>query len=349
MRFSRKHLTGWFIPSRSNYFHPHLLRPIGLSVVVVMLLSVNTLNSLTTAHTFQVLGYATNVNASDVINLSNQERASNGLPALSYNAKLTSAAQAKAQDMFAKDYWAHNSPDGKTPWDFISEAGYVYITAGENLAKGFDTSAGVVQGWMNSPGHRANILNSSFMETGVAAVNGTLQGSTTTLVVAMYGSASDSPSSPVSPPASSTPKATPKPAPAPKPVAPATPAPAPTPAPQPESAPEPAPAAAPTTPTPQPYKPPAQVSSIYPEEDTSKIADDNAQVSFLTERTWGENATLFILTTVFLVMVLKHTFVWRTQKLGLRHIWMRAHPAAQYILLFVAIVANIVAGIGVVK
>ncbi|MEA2020593.1 MAG: CAP domain-containing protein [Patescibacteria group bacterium] len=134
-----------------------------------------------------VLGYATDISSREVIELTNQERAKLGLSPLESNAVLKQAAEAKARDMFLKDYWAHNSPDGLEPWDFIDQAGYVYLSAGENLAKDFDHSASVVRAWMNSPTHRDNIANSQFEEIGVAVVNGELNGFKTTLVVQMFG------------------------------------------------------------------------------------------------------------------------------------------------------------------
>jgi uncharacterized protein YkwD len=337
-------IKNWLLPGKHNKYHPHLLRPIGLSVVVALLLGVNLLQNVTAAHSFQVLGIATNINSSDVISITNQQRANNGLPALSYNSKLAQAAQAKAQDMFAKNYWAHYAPDGTSPWSFITGAGYTYTTAGENLAKYFDTSAGVVNGWMNSAGHRANILNSGFLETGVAVMNGNLQGSDTTLVVAFYATANNSPApAPAPAPATTTPTSTPKSTskkttstPAPTPVA--------------EATPTPAPVVTDTKPIETTQAKPtlnAAVPEIAPIA-TNKVIEQRA-VSVKESRTWSQNATLFILATVFLVSVLKHTVVWRSKKSNWRHVWLRAHPAAQYGLLVVAIVASLTSSVGVIR
>jgi hypothetical protein len=102
---------------------------------------------------------------------------------------LEQAALKKAQDMFAKNYWAHYAPDGSTtPWKFILAAGYVYKYAGENLAKDFDTSTSVMSAWMASAGHRANIVSKNYKDIGMVAVSGTLSGEETTLVVQMLGS-----------------------------------------------------------------------------------------------------------------------------------------------------------------
>lgn len=102
----------------------------------------------------------------EVAALSNQYRAQAGLPALTTNGQLTSSAQAKANDMASGGYFAHNSPDGKDPWYFFAQAGYSYITAGENLALTNQSATSVVDGWYKSPGHRANMLSSSYTEVG---------------------------------------------------------------------------------------------------------------------------------------------------------------------------------------
>lgn len=134
-----------------------------------------------------VLGIESSVTSQQIITDTNKDRQAEGLKPLSENAALDSAAYAKAQDMFAENYWAHFSPSGKTPWDFILNAGYKFSYAGENLAKGFYNSDDVVKAWMNSPAHRDNLLNANYQDIGVAVVPGTLNGQQTTLVVQMFG------------------------------------------------------------------------------------------------------------------------------------------------------------------
>jgi len=134
-----------------------------------------------------VLGYASNINVSQVVAETNQERQLAGLPALVFNQELALAAQAKANDMFINQYWSHISTAGKEPWDFIEEAGYRYQVAGENLARDFTNTVQMVEAWMLSPTHRANILNPRYQEIGVAVIDGELGGVETTLVVQMFG------------------------------------------------------------------------------------------------------------------------------------------------------------------
>ncbi|MFC8827269.1 CAP domain-containing protein [Streptomyces sp. NPDC057137] len=105
--------------------------------------------------------------AEQVTTLVNSERSKAGCEPVSANAQLATAALRHSQDMAAKDYFDHNSPDGKDPGDRITAAGYRWTTYGENIARGQQTPAEVMEGWMNSPGHRANILNCAFKEIGV--------------------------------------------------------------------------------------------------------------------------------------------------------------------------------------
>ena len=134
-----------------------------------------------------VLGYASNINISDLLSGTNEIRAQNGLSTLTTSPALEEAARQKAAHMFERDYWSHVAPDGTAPWDFILGQNYDYTYAGENLAKNFTNSDQVVDGWYQSPSHRDNLLNGNYEEIGFAVVNGVLQGYETTLVVQMFG------------------------------------------------------------------------------------------------------------------------------------------------------------------
>lgn len=125
--------------------------------------------------------------SNELLTLVNQQRTAAGVAPLTSNPRLVSAAHSKSVDMFTKDYWSHNAPDGSEPWHFFHENGYSFKYAGENLAKNFQDAAGVVSGWMNSPSHRQNILSPNFTEIGLTAEPGILQGEQTMLVVAHFG------------------------------------------------------------------------------------------------------------------------------------------------------------------
>lgn len=134
------------------------------------------------------LAYATNTSVSGLLAATNQRRAANGAGGLTLNSQLNSAAQAKANDMVARNYWSHNTPDGQEPWVFINNTGYKYLKAGENLAYGFRDSDGTITGWMNSPSHKANMLDTSFTEVGFGFANSPdfNNSGEQTVVVAMY-------------------------------------------------------------------------------------------------------------------------------------------------------------------
>ena len=174
-----------FIPKEENNYRSKALHTDFLTyyLIFALLLTVG-FKKLSTSN---VLGFATDISVDKLYQLTNAERQKNGLSALSYNDKLAQAAANKAADMFTKNYWAHYAPDGGSPWDFILASGYKYEFAGENLAKNFLFSQGVVDAWMNSPTHRENIVKPDYNEVGFAIVNGVLNGEETTLVVQMFG------------------------------------------------------------------------------------------------------------------------------------------------------------------
>lgn len=189
MQLALKHL---FTPHYSNNHRPSILHPAGLSVVIGLFLLVQTWTKLLAYMPESlpkglVLGYASSISADQVVELTNAERAKAGLGPLAPNNRLSQAAAAKAAHMFAHDYWAHVAPDGTTPWYFITQQGYGYTIAGENLARDFGDTSAMVQAWMDSPTHKENIVNAKYVETGVAVVDGKLEGMETTLVVQVFG------------------------------------------------------------------------------------------------------------------------------------------------------------------
>lgn len=113
----------------------------------------------------------------EVVRLVNVERSKRGLSELSFNTELSNVATLKSQDMINKNYFDHTSPTYGSPFDMMKQFNISYRTAGENIAKGQRTPAEVVNSWMNSPGHRANILNANFTDIGIGVAkssNGTL-------------------------------------------------------------------------------------------------------------------------------------------------------------------------------
>lgn len=117
------------------------------------------------------LASASDITLENVTYLINSERTYYGLEPLTINQNLDSAAASKTTDMINRDYFEHYA-FGLTPWDFMRKANYNYLYAGENLAMNFQTSEGMVNAWMNSPLHRANILNPDYNEMGIGIVKG---------------------------------------------------------------------------------------------------------------------------------------------------------------------------------
>ena len=183
-------LAHLFQPRRSNNHRARLLHPENIFSIVLILIGFGL--ALQNIKFFSkdlgsILGYASDITVSQVVTLTNAERAQGGLGTVTLNESLSSAARAKAADMFANQYWAHVSPSGRQPWDFIKESSYSFSAAGENLARDFSTTPEMVDAWMGSPSHKANIMNPNYTEIGIAVVNGNLQGIDTTLVVQMFG------------------------------------------------------------------------------------------------------------------------------------------------------------------
>ena len=203
-------LKDFFIPTQKNKNKAYLLGKPAIVLYTLFLLLINQFGAIFGINQ----AYASTINQANIISLTNQERKLAGLEELKNNPQLASAALAKANDMFAKQYWDHFGPNGETPWQFIRGAGYNYVYAGENLGKGFRTAEGLVEAWMASPTHRENILSANYRDIGIAVVEGELLGKQTILVVQMFGnltrSVQGTTTSEVPKPVETTPPPTPK-------------------------------------------------------------------------------------------------------------------------------------------
>lgn len=182
VRQLRKH----FVPHESNNHHPHILRSAsfaGFSFLIVLVFAFSFLQIVAVQKT----NFLSFVYPDALVQMLNEDRETYDLSSLTVNPVLERVAQAKANDMAEKGYFAHNSPEGKTPWYWFSKAGYDYQYAGENLAINFSDSADANNAWMNSPTHRANILNNKFTEVGIATAKGVYQGKETIFVAQVFG------------------------------------------------------------------------------------------------------------------------------------------------------------------
>lgn len=183
----QKKLHHYFLPHESNNYKAKTLHNSSVLFYILLVISFQLFISLLKQVNPNVLGFATDIKVEKILDLVNQKRIESDLKPLTLSNNLVTAATGKATDMFVKNYWAHVSPTGVTPWVFINSAGYEYVYAGENLARNFNTSEEVVEAWMNSPTHRANILKSEYNDIGLSVMNGRLNGEDTTLVVEVFG------------------------------------------------------------------------------------------------------------------------------------------------------------------
>lgn len=198
-RHLREHLT----PTRKNGFIPRLLHE--QSIFAMLGIGIALFSFVQFVRINNYFGLTAEVYPAVVFTLTNNDRASNSLTPLTFNKTLEAAAKLKAQDMLSKGYFAHTSPEGVTPWYWFGQAGYKFIYAGENLAINFNESDTVQKAWLNSPTHRANIMNENFTEIGIAAVTGTYRGQQTTFVVELFGMPATARTGVTTPPVSSVP------------------------------------------------------------------------------------------------------------------------------------------------
>lgn len=182
----------YFIPSERNDHRPKILKP--RSLVVITILS-TLIKVIVVGYLFFI--YPNRAIMSEVVirkvfELTNQSREEAGLKPLTMNSVLSASAAAKANDMIANDYFAHHSPSGKKPWDWVSRSDYPYILVGENLAMNFATADGVHTALMNSPSHKKNIMNEKYKDLGLAMVSGEIDGKETNVLVELFATTGNS-------------------------------------------------------------------------------------------------------------------------------------------------------------
>ncbi len=181
-------IKDFLLPTKRNNHSPHILQKMALGLMVGLVLmsfAVTNLQALWWQTSDWLVGA---VLPATVIDLTNKERDSLAIGSLTKNAKLDEAARLKAEHMAKNSYFAHYSPDGITPWYWFDQASYKYVHAGENLAIHFSDSKAVIDAWMDSPTHRANIVDQKFTEIGVGTARGVYDGYETVFVVQLFGS-----------------------------------------------------------------------------------------------------------------------------------------------------------------
>lgn len=179
-----KHVKQLVVPNKHNDYRPLIQRTTGIIVILVIVIVAQFIHSHFISG--RVLGSNPAIATEKLLEATNAERANHSAGALTLSSSLSAAAYAKAQDMLANQYWSHNSPSGVTPWKWIADEEYNYLKAGENLARGFNSTKSILNAWMNSPSHRENVINPAYTEVGFAVVDGEFHNKPTTLVVALY-------------------------------------------------------------------------------------------------------------------------------------------------------------------
>ncbi|HVN26188.1 MAG TPA: CAP domain-containing protein [Candidatus Paceibacterota bacterium] len=228
----RKAVKKYFIPHKGNDYQPHLLHPRVVALFCLVIIVAEGAYVGASRYVIPRSRLFGIVLANALIDETNANRVKDSLQPLRENALLDAAAQEKANDMASKGYFAHTSPEGLTPWYWFAQVGYSFDYAGENLAVDFSDSQDVTNAWMNSPEHRANILDPDYTEIGMAKADGMFEGHHATFAVELFGTPAPVAVA-VSPiPGLSSANAA-APAPAAKPNAKPTPAPTPKPAPKP--------------------------------------------------------------------------------------------------------------------
>lgn len=175
-----------FIPCLQNRYRPRFLEGRFLSYYFLFLLLLKLISVFYIVYLPKSIFFA-DLSAATLMKLTNQGRQSLGLNPLKVNSQLSEAAFLKAQDIMQKDYFSHESPDGKTPWYWIKQADYDYRYAGENLAIGFLEAEETYQAWMDSPSHKANLFSPKYQDTGVAVLKGDFNGKIIFVVVQLFG------------------------------------------------------------------------------------------------------------------------------------------------------------------
>ncbi len=184
---SKALLKDFFIPCVQNCNRPKILRPRALISYALIIISVKIIVSGFLFFNYPTPAELSAIISSNVINLVNNSRTEAGIEPLIENKDLTDFAYNKAQDMIDRGYFAHDTPEGKRPWQWIDRSVYDYVYAGENLAMDFITAETLHNAFLKSPSHKKNILNQKYKEIGVAVVNGELNGKKTILLVQFFG------------------------------------------------------------------------------------------------------------------------------------------------------------------
>lgn len=179
-----------FIPHEGNNYRPDFLERASMGIMLVLVVLTFAIANIQSLIWLGSDWMVSTILPAVIVELTNDERTDGALGTLKRSDVLDSAAKLKAEDMAKNAYFAHYSPTGISPWYWFDEVSYNFIHAGENLAVHFTDSSDVVEAWMDSPTHRANIMNGNFTEIGVGTAKGKYDGESTVFVVQLFGTPS---------------------------------------------------------------------------------------------------------------------------------------------------------------
>lgn len=182
-----KKIIDGIIPTANNDYCPEFLHYKPLRAIVVLLALVKVFIILFLFTIYPNLVYLSTDIYHQIIELTNKTRIEDGFAPLKVNPVLEKAAYDKAQDMLLNQYFAHDAPDGKRPWQWIDKEEYDYINAGENLVMNFTSAETAYSALLQSETHRKNIVNPKFTDIGVAVLAGEMNGKKTMIMVEMFG------------------------------------------------------------------------------------------------------------------------------------------------------------------
>ncbi len=188
-RFVKDSLTilkDYFIPHDGNFHKPKILRTKSLAVIAILMMIVKATLAGYLFFIYPNLARMSEVISDKILVLTNQSRTDDGEGTLTLDPVLSAAAEARAQDMIENNYFAHEAPDGRMPWDFIDRSQYPYLYVGENLAMNFSSAESAHIALMNSASHKKNILNGRYDNVGLAVVTGEIDGKTTNILVEIF-------------------------------------------------------------------------------------------------------------------------------------------------------------------
>lgn len=183
----RAWLKHYFIPHEGNNYRPNFLERFSMGIMLFLVLLSFTIANLQSLLWINSNWMVSTILPAIIVDLTNEERGGGHIQPLARNEALDRAAQLKAEDMATNGYFAHYSPRGVSPWYWFDQVSYTFVHAGENLAVHFTDSDEVVEAWMESPTHRANIMNGNYTEIGIGTAKGTYKGAPTIFVVQLFG------------------------------------------------------------------------------------------------------------------------------------------------------------------